>query len=128
MTRPVLVDTSAWIEALRSDGDEEVRREVRLLIEEGAAVFCEFVLLELWNGARGEPERKYLASLEAELDRLPTTDEVWNRSRELARSCRATGANVPASDLLIAACAVEHGASLLHRDRHFDLILRAATA
>ncbi|HEX2165061.1 MAG TPA: PIN domain-containing protein [Thermoanaerobaculia bacterium] len=124
--RRVLVDTSAWIEALRPDGDDGVRREVREALEEGAAAFCDLVLLELWNGARGEAEREYLAQLEAELVCLPTTPEVWRDARELARACRAAGANVPATDLLIAACAGHHGAGLLHRDRHLELIARAA--
>lgn len=118
----VLVDTSAWIEALRLEGDEAVRREVRVAIEDGVAVFCDLVLLELWNGARGQRERKYLASLERELETLPTTEEVWERARELARECRQSGITVPATDLLIAACAATHGASLLHRDRHFEEI------
>lgn len=125
MTDRVLIDTSAWVEALRPDGDEEVRRQVRLLIEDGAAVLCDLVLLELWNGARGEAEHRYLAALQGELECLPTTPAVWDRSRDLARGCRAAGITVPATDLLIAACAAEHGTSLLHRDRHFDRIADA---
>ena len=127
MPRPVLIDSSAWIEALRPDGEEDLRREVRALIEDGAAVFCDLVLLELWNGARGEAEQRYLESLEEELETLPTTAEVWRRSRELARSCRTAGLTVPATDLLVASCAAHHGASLLHRDRHFDRIREAVS-
>jgi len=125
--KPVLVDTSAWIEALRSDGDDAVRREVRAALEEGTAVFCDLVRLELWNAARGTWERKYLEELERELATLATTEEVWHRARDLARRCRSTGLTLPATDLLIAACAEHHGATLLHRDDHFDQ-LRGATA
>lgn len=120
MPRPILVDTSAWVEALRTDGDERVRHEVGLAVEDGVAVFCDLVLLELWIGARGDAERRYLAALERELDCLPTTPEVWHRSRDLARRCRRAGVTVPATDLLIASCAAHHGVALLHRDRHFD--------
>jgi hypothetical protein len=127
VSKPILIDTSAWIEALRPEGDEAVRREVRAALEDGAAVFCDLVLLELWNGARGPRERRYLEELERELDVVPTTDEVWERSRDLARRCRSEGATIPATDLLIAACAEHHGATLLHRDDHFDRI-REATA
>lgn len=122
MSKPVLIDTSAWIEALRPEGDEAVRREVRTLLEDGSAVFCDLVLLELWNGARGSRERQYLGELEHELQTLPTTDEVWERSKALARRCRRHGRTIPATDLLIAACAEHHGARLLHRDDHFDQI------
>ena len=99
---------------------------MRLALEEGAAVFCDLVRLELWNGARGEGEIEYLASLERELETLPITAEVWERAREMARACRRTGVTVPVTDLLIAACAAHHGASLLHRDRHFDQIREAS--
>lgn len=122
MARAILVDTSAWIEALRPDGEDRIRREVRLAVEEGVAVFCDLVLLELWIGARGEAERRYLGALERELECLPTTPEVWQRSRELARRCRRAGLTIPATDLLIASCATHHEAALLHRDRHFDRI------
>ena len=66
----VLVDTSAWIDALRTDGDPAVRAEVRSLVSQGAALFCDMVLLELWNGARGEAEVRLLADLERDPDRV----------------------------------------------------------
>lgn len=127
MPKRVLIDTSAWIEALRPEGDETVRREVRSLLEDGVAVFCDLVLLELWNGARGARERQYLEQLERELPTLPTTGEVWERSRDLARRCRRKGLTIPATDLLIAACAEHHGSPLLHRDDHLDLIRETMT-
>lgn len=127
MPKAILIDTSAWIEALRPDGDDRAREEVRSAVEEGVAVLCDLVLLELWNGAHGDAERRYLAALERELECLPTSPEVWQHSRDLARRCRRAGLTVPATDLLIAACAAHHEADLLHRDRHFDRI-RAAIA
>lgn len=120
--RPTLVDTSAWIEALRAEGNEEVRDRVRRLLASGDAVFCDLVLLELWNGVRGGAERRYLAALEEDLELLETTGAVWQRSRELARRCRERGRTVPATDLLIFACSEVHGCRLLHKDRHFDQI------
>jgi predicted nucleic acid-binding protein len=122
MSERVLVDTSAWIEALRPSGDERIRGAVRLAIEDGSAVLCDMVLLELWNGARGDRERQYLEALERDLDVIPIDPSVWARSRDLARRCRNAGTTVPATDVLIAACAVHHGVALLHRDRHFDQI------
>jgi hypothetical protein len=116
----VLIDTSAWIEAMRASGDETIRLRVERLMLDARAVFCDLVRLELWNGARGEKERRWLKELEAAIEAVPTTPEVWERASALAWSCRARGITVPATDLLIAACAVEHGLDLLHRDAHFD--------
>lgn len=116
----VLIDTSAWIEAMRASGDEAIRLRVERLMLDARAVFCDLVRLELWNGARGERERRWLRELEEALETVPTTPEVWERASSLARSCRARGITVPATDLLVAACAAEHGLDLLHRDAHFD--------
>ena len=126
MAMTVLIDTSAWVEALRADGDDSMRREVQLALEDGTAAFCDMILLELWSGARGNRERKYLKALEGDIECLPTTAEVWKRSRDLARRCRQAGLTIPATDILIAACALHHGARVLHRDRHFEQIQKLA--
>jgi predicted nucleic acid-binding protein len=118
----ILVDTSSWIEALRSDGNPAVRQRVRQLIIEGQAAWCDLVCLELWNGARGEYEKRKLAELEKEILCLNTTDEVWAFSRELARRSRKAGKTFPASDLLISACGLVHRVEIEHCDQHFDLI------
>jgi len=73
------VDTSSWIEALRINGRENIREQVRLLLIDGLAAWCDMVAVELWNGARGDYEKRKLAELEKEIICLPTTDEVWAR-------------------------------------------------
>ena len=120
----VLVDTSAWVDALRRDGDPRVRADVRAIVATGRAVLCDMVVVELWNGARGDAERRVLRDLEGELDKVETSPVVWKAAAELARTCRGAGVSAPAADLLIAACAEHHGLSLLHRDAHFDQIAR----
>ena len=122
----VLVDTSAWIHFLRPDGDEAVRARVEDVLRAGSARLCPLVRLELWNGAGGERERKVLRELERSIPELDVTEEVWGEARELARRCRAAGVSVPATDLLIAACAFRHGARIEHEDADFDAIERVA--
>jgi predicted nucleic acid-binding protein len=114
-----LVDTSSWVEALRVDGDAVVRSRVAAALNEGRARLADVVLLELWNGARGARERRDLSHIEAAVPRLETTGDVWNAARALARACRAAGVTVPATDLLVYACATHHGAELEHADAHF---------
>ncbi len=126
MTERVLIDTSAWVEALRREGEAEVRSQVAALVTSGQAVFCDLVLLELWNGARGAQEQKVLRGLERDLEKVETSAEVWDLASDLARRCRATGITVPATDLLVAAIARHHQIPLLHRDAHFDQIDHAA--
>lgn len=71
MADRILVDTSAWIDALRRDGNPAVRSSVRAATAEGRAVFCDLVLLELWNGAHGPGEQRVLRELERDLKRSP---------------------------------------------------------
>jgi hypothetical protein len=124
MAGRVLVDTSAWIDALRRDGDPDVRASVRAATAEGRAVLCDLVLLELWNGAHGTSEQRLLRELERDLEKVPTTPVVWEAAAELARTCRRMGVSVPATDILIAACAEHHHLDILHRDAHFNHIAR----
>lgn len=120
LPRRFLVDTSAWIETLRAKGDTTLRERVKTLVLEDRAVLCELVLLELWNGASGSEEQKLLAELEAQVESAPITPEVWKAARSMARKLRARGITVPATDLLVAACAEHHGLGLVHKDEHFE--------
>ena len=107
---------------MRRDGDPVVRSRVQALMQSGEAAWCDFVRLELWNGLRGAAERKQMEALEADVTLLPTTEAVWARARELARRARAEGLTVPGADLLIAACAWEHGVALEHDDAHLTAL------
>jgi predicted nucleic acid-binding protein len=118
----ILVDTSAWIHLLRSDGDAQVRARVERALTTGEACWCAMVRLELWNGAGGERERRVLRDFERLLPDLPITVDVWKAAAELARGARARAVTVPASDVLIAATARHHGATLETADSDFDLL------
>jgi predicted nucleic acid-binding protein len=80
------------------------------------------VRLELWNGAGGDREKKVLRDFERLLPDLAINREVWDDAVELARSARARAVTVPASDVLIAACARYHGAELEAADSDFELL------
>ncbi len=90
----------------------------------GLAAWCDMVTLELWNGARGNYEKKKLAEFEKEITCLPTTKEVWGFARKLSRTCRESGKTVPAADLLITSCALFHNVNVEHCDSHIDSILK----
>ena len=55
---------------------------------------------------------------------LPIDVEVWTLGFEFARRARGKGLTIPATDLVIAACARRHGAGLEHSDEHFTAIER----
>jgi predicted nucleic acid-binding protein len=120
-----LVDTSAWIEVLRRDGDQDVRDAVADATRQRKAAICDMVLLELWAGASGAHERAVIAQMSTDLECLRIDDDVWKSAHALAQACRAAGATVPGPDLLIAACAEYYGVEVLERDAHFARIAAA---
>lgn len=120
----VVVDTSSWIEMLCESGRPEVRERVNAHLRNGEACWTSMVRLELWNGARGEREKKALREFEQVLPELEMSREVWDEACELARRARGAGLTVPSTDLLIAACARCHGAGIEACDEHFAKLER----
>ena len=120
MALPLLIDTSAWVEAMRRQGDEAMRKAVYAALTNGSARFCDIVRLELWNGVGDDRERKWLRELEQAVESVPTDTAVWMEATRLAQESRRKGLTVPSTDLLIAACSRVHKLEILHRDSHFD--------
>ena len=89
-----------------------------LLIENRVAI-CGIIRLEILGGARAEKE---FYTLKSRLDSLHHLETIWNDACELAFTLRRKGVVVPYTDILIASSALSAGATLLHFDRHFDLI------
>ncbi len=115
----ILIDTSCWIEVLRERGNAEIRRRLHDHVTGGRACWSPVVRLELWNGARGAREKKALCEFEQVLPELEMPPEVWDIACDLARRARAAGLTIPATDLLIAACARHHGVEVESMDAHF---------
>jgi predicted nucleic acid-binding protein len=125
----ILVDSSAWIEFLRSTGSE-VHLRVRGVLAAGDELgTTEVVLMEILAGARSDREREELRrllygrctflSLQAPAD--------YERAAELYRRCRRGGDTVRRlTDCLIAVVAIRAEAELLHCDGDFTAIARHA--
>jgi predicted nucleic acid-binding protein len=118
----LLIDTSSWIHLLRPNGDPAIRSRVERALQSGDACWCSMVRLELWNSAGGDREKKVLRDFEKLLPELSIDAEVWRAAFELARRARTAGVSIPATDLLIAACARHHSADLEHADSDFTYL------
>ncbi len=85
--------------------------------------FCAITRMEILYSARSEADYAERAEdLDAFRDlRMDAATFVAAESaqRDLARTGEL---RVAISDLLIGACAQQHGADVLHRDKHFDLL------
>ena len=80
----VLIDTSAWIHALRPDGDKDIREKVRHCVAEGIASTTDIVVLELLKGATSDKDYSNLKESLSALDSLEITKEVWERAFNLS--------------------------------------------
>jgi predicted nucleic acid-binding protein len=119
-----LVDTSAWIFALRRQPREAIRARIDALLSQDAVATCGLVELELLGGCADEAEYARLKARLGGLRRLSTDDADWAAGARLAFSLRRSGVTVPFADALLAALAIRHQAVLLHADRDFDLVAK----
>ena len=115
----VLVDTSVWIEVFRKSSPFSLESAVDF----DEVVTCLPVVQEILQGFRDE--RAFALARDAMLA-LPTVEsplrsDVFLHATELYRRARRAGRTVrSATDCLIAACAIRHSLTVLHRDRDFD--------
>jgi predicted nucleic acid-binding protein len=115
------------VEYLR-ERESEVGDRIEVLVLRGEAAWCDITLVELWRGVSGAKEKRELAEMENEIERIPVDAPVWRLASKLALRCREKGINVPISDIITAACAVTHGLELEHCDKHFNDLLPLANS
>lgn len=115
MSGLVLIDKSALVRASELDppaGEREL-------------CVCPVTRLEMLFSARSA---SHYAALEEDLDAfrsLRMNAETFAVAAAAQRELAENGQHrVPVPDLLIAACAQQHAAAVLHLDRHFDTLAR----
>ena len=120
-----LVDTSAWVEFLRRTGSAANLEVRRLVHEEPTNVaLTEPVVMELLAGASSPQALAQVETLVAGLPLLAVEAVTDYRDAAVVyRAARARGETVrKVLDCLIAAVAVRTEATLVHRDRDFDVL------
>lgn len=120
----VLIDTSAWIEFFRPDGDARYRMAVSRLLDDNHATLCGIISAEILRGARSDREYRTLADRLATLHYLTTSESLWTTMGSLGSHLLRKGVLVPSADLLIATIAMQHRIPILQKDRHFPLIAK----
>jgi predicted nucleic acid-binding protein len=120
----ILVDTSAWVEYLRSTGSA-VHLELRRLIARDAPLATtDPVVMELLAGARDGAHVRTLRRLLLRFDHLPIEGlGDYEGAAAIYRWCRDKGDTVRSLiDCLIATVAIREGAPVLEQDRDFKVI------
>jgi predicted nucleic acid-binding protein len=118
-----LADTSAWT---NRTGAPDVEAAFRRSLLRGEIATCELVKLELLGSAIDAPE---FSSVRDELDELPhcpINARVWRRATDVMHAFAERGPlhhrQVRIADLVIAATAEIAEVTVVHYDRHFELI------
>lgn len=117
---PFLVDKSAFEQQRHSAAADEV---LTLLAVEGQLAICDVIALELLYSTRSAAEYELRRRHLHALSWLPMHPEVHRTARDLQQRLALRGQHRrPIPDLLIAATALVHEATVLHYDKDFDAI------
>jgi len=118
----ILIDTSAWLFALKKDFHPVIKERIEQLLVESEIAICGMIALELLGGTRSEKEYFRLKSRFDALHYIDTDKALWDLSSKLAFDLKRKGMSIPYSDIVIAASALKEKAILVHADSHFDSI------
>ncbi len=119
-----LIDSSCWVDYYRPGGDSQIQAAVGEAIESDEAAICGMIRVEILGCIARQKEFDAVSQDFSGMHELPITPREFDTAIEIGRTLRAKGASVPATDLVIAAAAMNHNALLLHCDRHFLIIAK----
>jgi len=116
----VLVDSCVYITLAKRRLDPSVVLLERLELED--IVTCGMVRLEVIRGIALPKVRTHIESFFDVMRNVPTDNNLWEEACEIGWKVTRKGNNMPAQDIIIAACALRVDAAVLTHDGHFDHI------
>lgn len=120
MANLVIPDSNVFINATRAGLDPFI--EFGAHADEWEFATCGMVILEVTRGLRFPKILQSFQERFAIMIYVPTTNQIWERTAQLAWSLDRQGVILPAQDILIAAHALQTDATVLTRDAHFSSI------
>ncbi len=119
-----LVDTSAWVEYLRSTGSDTNLRLRSMLQTDEPLATTDVVIMELLCGARTSDSRRKIWAFMNRCSMLPTRPLFdYEVAAELYTRCRQVGFTPSdTNDLLVASVAIGKKVPLLAADSDFERI------
>jgi hypothetical protein len=123
-TERILIDSSLWIEYYRPTGRMSVQKGIQDILRRDAVATMAMVVIEVLRGALTQEGYREIESDLTALHWLEVSVDVARRAARIGFDLERAGQRVPATDLLIAATAIEHAHTLWHDDRHFEVIAR----
>ena len=120
----VIIDTSAWIDSFRPGSRKSFQRLVKDLIIQDLVLLPGIIKTELLRGTKNKKEFNQLNQMLKGLTYLTVDEDFWERLSNFSFQLFRKGITIPLTDTYIALLCIENQASLLHCDKHFDLIAR----
>ena len=117
-----LIDSSAWIEYYRKDGNSEYKASISDAIQNNTAAVNGIIQLEILVFTKTQSEYDEIFSDFSALHNLELNDSVFQKASEIGFDLRRKGITIPAADLIIAASAMFTNSELIHFDKHFTYI------
>ena len=124
----LLLDNSAWSHLNSERLDDERRAEVLDWMTRGILATCLPFLLEAGYSAQSADDHRTMMGDFARLSRIPITPKIEERALEAQRELATAGHHrLAPMDIMIAACAHEADAGVLHYDSDYDILAARTT-
>lgn len=122
MANLILPDSNIYIGALRAGTDPFQSFANGIDKHDWEFATCGMISLEVCRGLRDPNTLKRFRERFSTMIFIPTTNQIWERATQLAWALDRQGRTLPAQDILIAAHALQAGATVLTLDAHFQQI------
>ena len=116
----LLVDSNIFITLIKKRLDPGRELLERYDLEDLAT--CGMVRLEVIRGIATPKARQAIEGFFDVMQNVPTDNKLWESACQIGWEVTRQGYNLPAQDIIIAACAKRVGATVLTYDHHFDHI------
>ena len=118
----VIIDTSAWVDSFRAKTEHGFSLLVKDLILKNRVLMPGIIKTELLRGTKTKSEFNRLSDLLRGISYLTVAEDFWDSLSEFSFQLFRKGISAPLTDTYIALLCIENKVSLLHHDKHFELI------
>jgi predicted nucleic acid-binding protein len=118
----LIIDTSAWIEYYRKNGNMDYKKRIIQTLEDNTAAICGIIITELLVHTKTKKEYQLLETDFSGMHWLETDYAVYIKAAAMGFDLKRKGITIPLADLVIASCAFRYKSAVIHFDKHYEII------